>query len=168
MPLSPWLPALLGAVAIALGAQLTVPMLPVPMTLQTLAVIAAGLIGGPRVGALAGGLYLALVLLGLPVLAEGKSSGGLGFFSEPSAGYVLGFWVAAALAGWLAQRGLWWGLLGGLAGHAAVLAIGVAVLAFHLGFGDALKYGLWPFLPGAAVKSLAAWGIALGVQQLRG
>lgn len=164
---SPWFTALLGAAFIALGAQVAVPMPPVPMTLQTLAVIAVGLVGGPRVGALAGALYLALVLLGLPVLAEGKASGGLGFFSEKSAGYVVGFVVGAAVAGWLGHRGGWWLLVGGLAGHTAILALGVGVLGLHLGVATAVQYGLWPFLPGAAVKSAAAWGIAAAILDRR-
>lgn len=159
-----WIAAAIGALAIALGAQVTVPMVPVPMTLQTLAVLVAGLAGGPRAGAVACVGYLGLVLLGLPVLADGAAHGGPSFFLEPSAGYVVGFVPAAAVAGALAPRGRWGPLLGGLAGHAVVLAVGTAVLAAHIGPADAWAYGCQPFLPGAAVKSLAAWALAAGLQ----
>ena len=149
-------PVTFGALAIAVGAQVAVPMVPVPMTLQTLGVLVAGLLAGPVRGAGAAALYLVLVLLGLPVLAEAASHGGLGFFAEPSAGYVVGFVPAAAAAGWVGQRGGPWWFAAGLAGHAVVLLLGVGVLAAHIGLGDALTYGCWPFLPGAVVKSLLA------------
>jgi len=161
--------SVVGALAIAVGAQITVPMVPVPMTLQTLAVITVALIGGPGGGAGAASAYLLLVLLGLPVLADGASHGGLGFLFEPTAGYVVGFVPAATAAGWLARapgdalgrlpRSARW-LGGGLVAHGLVLAIGVTVLARHIGAATAIEHGLLPFLAGAAVKSVAAAGLA--------
>lgn len=162
--ISPWL----GAAGIALGAQLTVPMVPVPMSLQTFGVLLLGYLAGPRMALLGGGLYLAAVLAGLPVLADGKASGGLGFFSEPSAGYVLAFAPAALLTAWLASKGTGPAIAAGFAAHALILVVGWGVLAGHIGATDAFKHGVWPFLPGAVVKSLGAWGLAWGLKALWG
>ncbi len=147
---------LLGALAIAAGAQVTVPMVPVPMTLQTLGVIAVGLLAGPWRGAAAAAIYLLMVLGGLPVLSDGGVHGGLDFFAQPTAGYVVGFIPGAAVAGWLGARERWWLLGAGVAGHAVVLLLGVAVLSRFLGVEAAIDKGCTPFLAGAVVKSAAA------------
>lgn len=155
---------LLFTLLIAAGAQVTVPMVPVPMTLQTLAVLAAGLLLGPGRGALAAWGYLALVLLGLPVLADGASAPGADFLVLRSAGYVVGFVPGAWVAGRLgAGRGGARAVGAGLAGHAVVLTLGVSVLARSLGLQAAVEHGLVPFLPGAVVKSLVAAGLAWGL-----
>src|SRR3954464_4065725 len=73
----------------------------VPITLQTLAIILAGLVLGPVRGFLAVSLYLLLGAIGLPVFAEHSS--GLGVLSGPSAGYLYAFPIAAALAGFLGK-----------------------------------------------------------------
>ncbi len=168
----PFALATLGAAGIALGAQVTVPMVPVPMTLQTLAVVAAGLLGGPGLGAGAAAIYLALVLLGLPVLAEGGAHGGTTFFAQPTAGYVLGFIPGAAVAG-LGRRGMtWprrlgWSVAAGLGGHGVVLLLGTGMLAVHIGWRDAVVHGCLPFLAGAAAKSLAAAILTAGTPRTR-
>lgn len=149
-----------GALAIALGAQISIPMVPVPTTLQTLAVVAVGLLGGPRAGAGAASLYLLLAVLGLPVLAEGARHGGWAFVELKSAGYVVAFVPGAALAGWLGQRrSLARAAAAGVAAHAVVLATGVSVLALHIGPGLAVEHGLAPFLVGAVVKGVGAAGL---------
>jgi biotin transport system substrate-specific component len=164
----PVLAALLGALAIAVGAQISIPLPPVPMTLQTLAVLSVGLIGGPKRGLAATAAYLGLVLLGVPVLAEGARAGGTAFLSLKSAGYVVGFLPGAWVAGQVGRTGSWvrW-TLAGLAAHGVVLALGVTVLAAHIGLGNAVTYGLSPFLPGAVVKSLAAAGIVAAWKRIR-
>ena len=108
MTLPARLPSRLAAVAgfallIALCARLTVPMVPVPMTMQTWAVLLAGVALGPRRGGAAVLLYLALALVGLPVLSDGAS--GSGPFTGPTAGYLIAFPLAAGLAGVLAEGG---------------------------------------------------------------
>ena len=147
--------ALVGALAIALGAQISVPMVPVPTTLQTLALVVCALLGGPRVGGGAALVYLALAVAGLPVLADGASHAGLGFLEVKSAGYVVGFVPAAIVAGRLAQArgGFRSWLVAGLAAHGVVFLIGVPVLASWVGWAVALEHGLVPFLPGALAKS---------------
>ena len=136
------------------------------MSLQTLAVLLLGYLAGPRMALLGGLLYLVAVLLGLPVLADGKASGGLGFFSEPSAGYVLAFAPAALLTAWLHPKGLAFSLSAGFLAHGMILVVGWAVLSLHIGAVDAWKHGVWPFLPGAVVKSLVAWGLAMGIGRI--
>lgn len=74
----------------------------VPITAQTLGVMLAGLILGPRLGAMAMLLFIALVLLGLPLLSGGR--GGLGVLAGPTVGFFLAWPFAAALTGWVAQR----------------------------------------------------------------
>ena len=144
---------------IALCAQLTVPMTPVSMTMQTFAVLLAGAVLGPLWGAGAVLAYLALAALGLPILSDG--SGGLDPFTGPTAGYLVAFPIAAALAGVSARRG-WMqpglrgvSFLSGL--HALILLLGTGWLATSLGVADAFRHGFSPFLIGAVVKSILVW-----------
>ena len=99
-----------GSALIALGAQVSVPMLPVPMTLQTLAVVLVGLTAGSRLGAGAVIAYLVEGALGLPVFAGGGA--GLAWLAGPTAGFLFGFVGLAWAVGALAERGLARGLVG--------------------------------------------------------
>ena len=144
------------AVLMAIGARLSAPMVPVPMTMQTWAVLLAGVVLGSRWGVAAALLYLGLALAGLPVLSDGAA--GPEPFTGPTAGYLIAFPLTAGLAGVLAERGrlrrvvpatVW---LFGL--HLGVLALGTAWLAGPLGVPAAVAAGFTPFLVGAAVKSL--------------
>ena len=160
----PALAATLGFVGlIALGARVdvAVPGSPVPQSLQTLAVLAAGLTLGPRWGLAAGLLYLAAGALGMPVFAGGAS--GVSAISGPTVGYLVGFPLAALLVGAgsraLSPRPMWRTMLLifalGLAGHLLILALGWAGLSLRIGVGPALEAGVTPFLWGMAVKSAA-------------
>lgn len=151
--------ALLFAGLMALGAGIDVPMRPAPMTMQSFAVLLAGAVLGPRWGVVAVLLYLALALVGLPVLADGAS--GPGPFTGATAGYLFAFPVVAGLAGLAARRG---GLERPLPGvailfglHLLLLAVGGTWLATRVGVADALAHGVTPFLIGAAVKSGLVW-----------
>ncbi|MFC0633907.1 biotin transporter BioY [Brevundimonas balnearis] len=146
----------------AVGAQIDVPMRPVPMTMQSFAVLLSGAVLGSVRGAAAVLFYLGLALLGLPVLAEG--AGGAEPFLGPTAGYLFAFPLAAAGAGLAARRGVlshWGGGAAALFGlHLLLLGVGGAWLALEIGAADAWTVGVEPFLVGAAVKSLlvlAAW-----------
>ena len=92
-----------GSLFIALAAQVQVPMIPVPMTLQTLAVLIVGLTYGARLGALTLVAYLAEGLMGLPVFAGGMNAIA---FAGPTAGFLVGFVGMAAIAGYAADRGV--------------------------------------------------------------
>jgi biotin transport system substrate-specific component len=158
-----------GAVVVALAAQVAVPVpfTPVPMTLQPLAVLAAGGLLGAAGGGSALALYLALGLLGAPVFAGG--SAGPVHLLGPTGGYLLAFPVAATLVGALVER--WSGVLATLLacalGMAVIHAGGVAQLAV-LG-GDpaaAFRLGFVPFLTGDLLKVGLAAAVILGLRPL--
>lgn len=148
-----WGLALLGSALLAASAQVSLPLWPVPATLQTLAVLLLGALGGARLGAASVALYLAEGAVGLPVFAGG--AGGAAVLAGPTAGYLLGFLPAAWLAGQVGQ---------GLARQAVVLTAahlllflpGVAWLAGFVGWDKALVAGFLVFLPGTAVKTALA------------
>lgn len=144
-----------GALAIALGARVTVSFDPVPMTLQTLAVLGVGGLLGSRVGAGAALFYLGLVLVGLPLLSNGTTAPASAFLDLKSGGYVLGFIPAAFVAGY-SGRNVLQSLLVMAAAHVVILAIGASWLAHHIGWSSAFEFGLRPFLWGAVVKTFVA------------
>lgn len=148
--------AVFGSALVALAAQVNVPMLPVPMTLQTLAVLAIGAAYGARLGAITLALYAFEGTIGLPVFAEFKSGVMLASF-----GYVLGFIAAAGLVGWLAERG--WDrsalrmFAAMLLGAAVLYVPGLIWLSLWVGsFTAAIGYGLTPFIAGDLVKAAIA------------
>ncbi len=149
----------LGTVALWLSAKIQVPLIPVPITMQTLVVLVIGVAYGWKLGGATVLLYLAEGAVGLPVFAGNWSEGG-GFHHlyGPTAGYLVGFAVAAAICGALAERGWDRSLLkAGAAmviGNLVIYALGLTWLAIQIGLGDALKYGLVPFLVGDALKIL--------------
>ncbi len=93
-----------GSAFIALAAQVSVPMWPVPMTLQSLAILLVGLTFGARLGAATLLAYLAEGLAGLPVFSNGGA--GPAYFMGPTCGFLVGFVLTAWLAGLAADRGL--------------------------------------------------------------
>lgn len=144
------------------------PGFSVPITAQSLGVILAGAILGGRRGFAAVALFLALVAVGLPVLPGGR--GGLGVFFTPSAGFLLGFPVAAFVVGWLTERGgapyrLPWGVVANVIGGIVVLyAAGIAGMAAVTGMSvGAAALATWIFVPGDLVKVVLAAVIARGV-----
>lgn len=155
---------ILGTLFLALSSYIKVPMLPVPMTMQTFAVTLVGALMGWRLGGLTIVAWLAEGAFGLPVLSGGAA--GVQHFFGPTGGYLLAFPVAGMLVGWLAQRG-WNGRRVGLAflamllGNATCLVLGAVWLSTLVGFDKALMVGVVPFLAGAVVKS------ALGAATLR-
>lgn len=147
-----------GALLTAVAAQIQIPMFPVPMTLQTFAVLlVAATIGAGR-AASSMGLYLALGAAGLPVFAGAKTLTGV----LPTAGYLVGFVAAAAIIGFLANKGFSQSplkLAFSLAlGTVTIYALGVSGLMVSLGLtlNQALTAGVLPFLIGDALKALAA------------
>lgn len=149
---------LAGTLLIALAAQARfyLPGDPVPVTGQTFAVLLAGGALGFRRGAASAALYLLLGLVGLPVFADGKS--GVEVVTGVTGGYIVGFILAAAIVGRLAELGWDRRLIGSvgamLLGNVAVYAIGVPWLALAAGQPAewAIANGLTPFLLGDAVK----------------
>lgn len=147
--------AVLGSLLVAAAAQVNVPMLPVPMTLQSLAVLMIGAAYGARLGAATLALYALEGAIGLPVFAGFKSGVMLASF-----GYVLGFIAAAYVVGFLAERG--WDrsipkmFAAMLLGAAVLYVPGLIWLSAWIGVDKAIQFGLMPFLVGDLVKAAVA------------
>lgn len=145
------------ALLTAIGARIAVPMVPVPITMQTLAVSLAGLLLGARLGALSQVTYLALGAAGLPVFAQGY---GLAALFGPTGGYLLAFPAAAAFTGWIADRwqregaaGMALQAFGVFLGTLVVFAGGWAQLSIVTGNAQtAFTLGVLPFLAGDVIK----------------
>lgn len=150
---------LAGTGLLALSSQISVPMVPVPVTMQTFAVTMIGVLYGWRLGVATILCWLAEAMAGLPVLANG--AGGLAHFAGPTAGYLVSFPLIGGLAGWLAAKG-WTGdrvalsFVAHLAANMLCLALGAAWLATLIGLEKAIMLGAAPFLLGAALKSALA------------
>lgn len=167
-----------AAALTAASAQIVVPVpgSPVPMTGQTLAVLLTAAALGPARGALGQLLYLMAALVGLPVLAQG--AGGASAVFGATAGYLLGFVVAAAVVGRLAQGG--WSrtpvrvFASYAVGSVVIYAFGATVLALVTGhdMAWAVQKGVLPFVAGDALKALLAAGLLplawAGVRRIRG
>lgn len=159
-----------GSLLVALFAQLTVPLVPVPITGQTFAVLLVGAALGSRRGGLALLAYVGEGLLGLPVFQGGNSAWAPNRFGEPyivgsTLGYLVGFVLAAFVVGWLVERYaldrnprrmLLLMLIGNLVIYVPGLLWLQWWLTAHQVPATAWQAGLLPFLPGDAVKLLAA------------
>lgn len=151
-----------GALLTAAAARIAIslPFTPVPITGQTFAVLLVGGALGSRLGAMSMALYVALGAVGLPFYAEAAdgSRGGWQVATGATAGYLVGFVLAAALVGWLAQRGqdrrLDTSIPAMLAGTAVIYLCGVTWLGIHLDVDSttAMEYGLTPFVIGDIIK----------------
>ena len=147
--------ALAGSALITLCTQISLPLFPVPMTLQTFAVFLIGLTYGWRLGGITVALYLLEGALGLPVFSGGK--GGLLVFMGPTAGYLVGFLLAATACGWFAERGFdrsYFKLLVALLlGNVLLYVPGLLWLGTLIGWDKpVLEYGLYPFISGDLLK----------------
>ncbi|TCS62957.1 biotin transporter BioY [Varunaivibrio sulfuroxidans] len=154
--------ALVGTLFIALSSRIEVPFYPVPMTLQTLAVMVIAAVYGGRLGFATLALYLMEGALGLPVFSGTPERGvGLVYMTGPTGGYLLGFLLAAGLVGWFAERRAGKSLLplAGMmaAGLLVVYAFGATWLATFTGWDKAFTLGVAPFILGDVLKiALAA------------
>ncbi len=157
---------LFGTGVLALASQISVPMVPVPITLQTFALTMIGVLYGWRLGALTVLAWLGEAMMGLPVLANG--GGGLAPFVGPTAGYLVSFPIIAALAGYLAEKG-WTGervlksFVAHLSANVLCLVIGGAWLAWLIGAEKGLALGVTPFVLGAVLKSALAAALLMAL-----
>lgn len=153
---------------IALSAQVAIPLpfTPVPVTLQTFAVILTGCLLGSGRGALAALAYVAEGSAGLPFFSGG--TGGLAHLLGPTGGYLVGCVAAAFVAGLLVEGGFarrWAGLLLALiAADLAVFLPGVIWLSAFTGANKAIALGFAPFVAGDALKVAVAWGALTGLR----
>lgn len=163
----------LGSLLVAICAHVSVPLwfTPVPITLQTFAVLLLGLVLGPGTSAAALLLYLAEGAAGLPVFSP-YAPGGLFHLFGPTGGYLLAYPAAAALTGWLRRRigkgGFGPSMLAAATGSALMLlsgAVWFGVLT-HQPAGTVLALTVVPFLPGDILKLVASTGVAAGLPRL--
>jgi biotin transport system substrate-specific component len=165
--------ALVGAAVawIAVASQVIVPLgfTPVPLSLGTFAVLTTGAVLGVRRAAIATSLYLLVGLAGVGVFAGGGSGTG-----AASLGYVFGYIAAAVLAGWAAERGAdrraWSMGLSMLGSTTVIYVFGVSymVATGAVPAGEALALGVLPFLPGDAIKAVAATAVFPSIWSLLG
>ena len=165
---------LAGTLLIAIAAQIKVPMFPVPMTLQTLAILGVGMAFGARMGAVTVLAYLAEGFAGLPVFAS--FGAGPAYFAGPTAGFLLGFVGMAWVAGWVAEQSRSFAVMAGGALLASALLylpglawpLGLAQVAgVDAGWASLTPGAVWsafaaPFLIGDAVKAVIAALIVAG------
>ena len=166
---------LAGSALVAVCAHVALPLYftPVPLSLAPFAVLLLGLVLRPRVAAATLGAYLAEGALGLPVFAPGPlMASGLAHLLGPTGGYLLAYPFAVALVSFLwrrSGRSFAAALASAAAGNLAILACGALWLAVltHASAQSAVALGVLPFLPGDALKIVAAAALATGFQRLR-
>ncbi len=165
-----------ASVLVAVSAHISFPLpfTPVPLTLQTFAVLLVGLVLGPAMGFSALALYLLEGAAGLPVFSP-QGAGGIAQLVGPTGGYLFAYPLAAAAAGWLVR------VLPGIGSRfarAAVASVAATAVVFACGaawmasFGHLTTIAVWtlaimPFLPGEVVKIAAASGIYSALQRAR-
>ncbi len=164
-----------AAAGVALAAQLSIPIpgAAVPQSAQTLAVIVVGGLLGPVGGSAAIVLYICAGVIGLPVFADGGA--GLQVVLGSSAGYLVGFVIAAWCMGWLVRRlapsqvtvlsrfALLFAFSAAL--HCLILGLGALRLVWLIGGDQAVSSGVLPFVWGGVVKSVL--GAAMILVSLR-
>lgn len=168
--------AVAATLFVAACAHMSIPLFftPVPITLQTFAVILIGMALGPVAGFSTMALYLAEGAMGLPVFSP-TGPGGMAHLLGPDAGFLFAYPLAAAAAGWIvrsmprAVSRFSSAILAGLGSSVITFALGAGWLAhlLHLGSTAVWSLAIAPFLAGEAIKITAAAGIFSSVQRWR-
>lgn len=147
-----------GSVLVALCAKIQIPMWPAPITLQPFAVLLVGATLGANRGALALIAYLLEGAFGLPVFAGPLA--GAAYFAGPTAGYLIGFPVAAYIIGRLCEQGwdrrFWTAAAAMGIGQLIILGFGYAWLTRFVGPQRAFVDGVALFVFGDVIKTIAA------------
>jgi biotin transport system substrate-specific component len=161
-----------GALFVAVFAQISIPLpfTPVPITGQTFAVLLVGGALGTVCGMLSMGLYMFMGIVGVPVYAD--HAHGWHVVTGATGGYLIGFLVAAAMVGYLADRG--WDTKFStsgtmmLTGNVFIFLCGCLWLqhVLHTNLEKTLEYGLYPFVPGEILKLYLAAALLPGAWAL--
>jgi len=144
----------------AVGAFISIPLGPVPITLQSFFVLLSGMILGPNLAALSQVLYIVLALIGLPIFSN--FSGGLQIIFKPSFGFAVGFILAAYIIGIMCQYGK--SFLGTIIASIIIYLMGLPymyyilnlVMGQKLPLAHIIKVGCLLFLPGDLLKLVLA------------
>jgi len=154
----------LFAALTAVGAFISIPIYPVPLTLQTLFSLLAGMTLGSVMAVSSQIIYVLLGVIGLPVFAGFKA--GIGILFGPTGGFLLGFIISAYVIGKIIElkkeKNIFYYFLAGLSGTVIIYIIGITQLSLVTGIGvkKAITVGMLPFLPGDILKIVAASFIA--------
>ena len=154
----------LFAALTAVGAFISIPLYPVPLTLQTLFTLLAAMTLGGVMGASSQIIYVLLGIIGLPVFAGFKA--GIGILFGPTGGFLFGFIISAYVIGKIIElkkeKNIFYYFLAGIIGTIIIYIIGVTQLSFVTGMGlkRAVAVGMFPFLLGDILKIIAASFIA--------
>jgi biotin transport system substrate-specific component len=145
----------------AVGGFISIPLGPVPVTLQTLFVVLSGLILGAKLGSLSQITYVILGLIGVPIFSGG--TGGLTSLASPTFGFLIAFIIAAYVIGKLTEnnKSLSRIIYSVILGSLIIYVIGVpyfyliftSFLGKDINFYAALKYACIPFIPGDIIKA---------------
>ncbi|MEG9884022.1 MAG: biotin transporter BioY [Hyphomicrobiales bacterium] len=160
-----------GSLFLTISSYIEVPMVPVPINMQTFAVSLVGALYGWRVGAVTIVAWLLEGAAGLPVLSGG--AGGYIHFIGPTAGYLFAFPIMGVIIGALCERG-WNGdrvflaFIAMMIGGTVCLALGAVWLALTIGFEKAIAYGVAPFLVGDVLKAALGAATLKGLAVIRG
>lgn len=161
--------AAMFAALTAVGAFIAIPIGPVPIVLQNLFVMLAGLLLGSRWAPASVGIYLLAGACGLPVFAGGQ--GGIGRIVGPTGGYLLGYLPAVYLIGKISEKSgqrILWDVIAMILGSVLIYAGGVTWLQVLTGmpWPKALAVGVFPFLIGDALKIAVAVPITKAVRPI--
>lgn len=163
-----------GSLLAAICAHVAIPLIftPVPLTLAPFAVLLVGLLVSPRMAAATFAAYLAEGAAGLPVFAPGAAApAGFAHLLGPTGGYLMAYPAAAALIAWLWRRSrrrtFAVAVLCAAAGDAAILAGGALWFSILPHAAPAAALAVLPFLPGDALKVVAAAALAAGWVRFR-
>jgi len=154
----------LFAALTAVGAFISIPIYPVPLTLQTLFTLLAAMTLGSVMGASSQIIYVLLGVIGLPVFAGFKA--GIGILFGPTGGFLFGFIISAYVIGKIIEvkkeKNFFYYSLAGLSGMIIIYVTGITQLSLITGIGikRALLIGVLPFLPGDILKIITASFIA--------
>ncbi|QEN09775.1 biotin transporter BioY [Oceanispirochaeta crateris] len=149
---------------IAASSFFTIPVGPVPVVLTTMFVVLSGMLGGPQIGLSSVVTYLIMGIIGLPVFAGGTA--GLAKIMGPTGGFLLGYLLAAPAAGWMYNSKkdrskpleIPLAVITSLLAGALIYLPGIPWLkqSLSMDWPTVLKAGLYPFIPGFVIKSMAA------------
>jgi biotin transport system substrate-specific component len=147
-----------GILLLILATQIIVPLYPVPITLQTAAVLVIALMYNRKTALQTILCYILLGILGLPVFA--KYSSGTSTVLGKTGGYILGFLVCVYVVNLLRKKfgdSRWLYIFTyAIIGHSIICLMGVVQLSYFIGVSEAIEFGLMPFIFPAIVKSLLA------------
>ena len=149
---------LVGVMLLVLSAKIKIPMIPVPMTMGTFAVLSIGAVYGPRLGLVTIIGYIIVGALGFDVFASSSSEKfGVSYMMGSTGGYLVGYVLAILVLGWTARQGWDRSVLKMAAamvlGNVIIYVPGLLWLATLYGWDQPiLTWGLTPFLMGDLVK----------------